>query len=148
MEEGVLRASRKPQRHTMMVMVRFTPEDHATVEQCARLSGVPVATYIRAVSLGRVLAPVVPAVNYDAIGQLRRIGNNINQALVTIYTGKVPSSFRPMLLELITLIRKLRAELSGKVAVEYEREPVVQPANDPELADPANDTDPSHNGAL
>lgn len=127
----------------LSIKIRVSPSEYAEAEILAKEVGLPLSTYCRQALLRRPLVSAIPSVNYDAIGQLKRIGNNINQALVAIYTGKVPPSFRPALLELITLIRKLRAELAGQVAAEYTRDPVVQPANDPDLVE---DPDPAENG--
>lgn len=144
MEEGAVQRKKATERRSVILMVRLTPDEQTQVEDSARQSGLPVATYIRTVILGRRLAPVVPQVNFDAIDQLRRIGNNLNQAVVAIYTRSLSPSLRPPLLELVTLVRKLRAELAGKLAVDYERNAVAQPANDPDLTDDPNlDHDPN-----
>lgn len=135
MEEGAVQRKKATERRSVILMVRLTPDEQTQVEESARQSGLPVATYIRTVILGRRLAPVVPQVNFDAIDQLRRIGNNLNQAVVAIYTRSLSPSLRPPLLELVTLVRKLRAELAGKPAVDYERNAVAQPANDPDLTE-------------
>lgn len=57
--------------------------------------------------------PKVPVVNQDCVGQLNRLGNNLNQLLVQIYTYQAPLGLRSTVHNLLTLVKGIRRQLMG-----------------------------------
>lgn len=57
--------------------------------------------------------PPVPAVNVATVGELNRIGNNLNQAVHLLHMGILSADFGKALRELENLISSLKRELLG-----------------------------------
>jgi len=53
----------------------------------------------------------MPAVNLATVGELNRIGNNLNQAVHLLHMGHLPSDFAQALADLECLIRSLKRQL-------------------------------------
>lgn len=68
----------RPHR-TVVRAARFTPEEWALLEGRARDCGLAPSTYMREVSLGAVPRARPGVVSREAVYQLSRIGNNLNQ---------------------------------------------------------------------
>ena len=62
----------------------------------------------------------MPAVNVSVVGELNRIGNNLNQAVHLLHTGVLSGEFAEALDELEAAIHSLKREL------------LALPARDPE----------------
>ena len=86
--------------------VRFSDEEWASVQDRAARSGETPANYIRRVALSRPLRAAVPVVNNDAIGELGRVGNNLNQIARALNSGRSA----PGLLEHLETLRLLLLE--------------------------------------
>jgi hypothetical protein len=64
---------------TRIVTTRFRPDEWAAICERAREAGLAPSRYLRQVALGAVPQPRPQAVNREALYQLGRIGNNLNQ---------------------------------------------------------------------
>ncbi len=102
------------QRQSCQVMVRFTERDAATLRDLAKRAGLPLQKLIRRAALEAKIPPRPPEVHLDCVGQLRRIGNNLNQALLLTYRGGGPTDLRTAILELLLLCREIRMRLLGE----------------------------------
>jgi hypothetical protein len=66
-------------RRTVRVVIRYHAAEAVTVRERARICGAPLARYVRAVSLGAMPRERRHRATDEAIRQLARIGNNLNQ---------------------------------------------------------------------
>jgi hypothetical protein len=64
---------------TIGKLIRFRPDEIATIAERARACGAPVARYIREVALGVTPRARRTQANTELIHHLARIGNNLNQ---------------------------------------------------------------------
>jgi len=62
----------------------------------------------------------MPAVNLATVGELNRIGNNLNQAVHLLHIGHLPSDFAQTLADLECLMRSLNRQLLGLPAQDAE----------------------------
>jgi len=100
-------------RRTIFLKVRFSPSEH---RQVIRLCGnVPLADFLRTQSLRKRPLPAdrVPEVNHQVILELRRLGNNLNQAVHLIHTGVIPPGFGEILRILNATIKAYHRSLLG-----------------------------------
>jgi len=93
------------------VTVRFSPEELAQVRETARALGLTLSAFIRAACLGEKLRPKPGRVTRDAIHQLARVGNNLNQLTHWANTHKHFRSLRE-LEDVLGLVREKIEELS------------------------------------
>ncbi|HEX4952695.1 MAG TPA: plasmid mobilization relaxosome protein MobC [Thermoanaerobaculia bacterium] len=92
--------------------VRYTAGEFRVIEERAATTCNDLATYVRKASLGSsVVAPKVPVVNLHAMGDLNRLGNNLNQLVRLIHSGELPPGLEGVLRLLIDAVAKLRTEL-------------------------------------
>jgi len=66
-------------RRTLRVIIRYHAAEHSAVRERARICGVPLARYVRDVSLGAMPRERRQRATDEAIRHLARIGNNLNQ---------------------------------------------------------------------
>ena len=66
-------------RRTLRVIIRYHAAEHSAVRERARICGVPLARYLRDVSLGAMPRERRHRATDEAIRHLARIGNNLNQ---------------------------------------------------------------------
>lgn len=94
----------EPAAHrTRIVTARFRPDEWAAICERARDAGVAPSRYLRQAALGAVPKPRPHAVNREAVYQLGRIGNNLNQLAKLGNSGfPVP---RSELLETLAAVR-------------------------------------------
>ena len=113
-QEGALGAvpevASRPQLRTEAVLVRLSPEERRRIREHARACGKGTSTYMREASLG--LKPRVRPrrLEQQAVYQLGRLGNNLNQlARAANATGQFEESRRlqEILDELLETIRRL-----------------------------------------
>jgi len=93
--------------------VALSPFEH---RQILGLSGHhPLSTFLRTQGLRKRPLPAdrVPEVNDQVIGELRRIGNNLNQAVHLIHIGALPSDFGEILRMLNATIKAYHRSLLG-----------------------------------
>ena len=97
----------------LRLTVRLSDEELASVRTKAEIVNLPIATLLRLAALGTPLRPVVPAANLAAVGELNRIGNNVNQLAYLAHQGRIPSHLLPTIVELQALLGTTRAALLG-----------------------------------
>lgn len=94
---------------------RVTQAELDAIEARAAAAGLDRSTYARRAALGaRIVALRVPAIHLAAIGQLQRIGNNLNQAVKLVHEGRLSPEFAPALREVHRLLGELRRALRGE----------------------------------
>lgn len=101
-------------RRDQRLRIRLSKNERGRIEILAQACALSVGTYLRLAALNRKIRPAVPAVNYDCLRELARLGNNLNQALVATYTRGASPELRPILLELLSLVRLLRSALVSR----------------------------------
>jgi hypothetical protein len=118
MSKGGRRALAPQHRRTLIVKARFSPDEYRLLSRLA--SPFPISTYLRLQALHKQPAPLsrVPAANLHVIGELQRIGNNLNQAVHLLHTGVIPPSFGEVLRTLQTELRAYHRSLLGQPAEE------------------------------
>lgn len=100
---------------SVSVRVRFSPSELAQLRLAAAECSLPLATYIRAEALHqRIRPPSVPQVNLRCVGELNRLGNNLNQLLVLIYTNRAPLGLLGTLRALLGLVDEVKGLLLGE----------------------------------
>ena len=102
------------ERRTVYVLLKLTAAEGRLLSEKAAATGLPRTTYARRAALGaRIVALRVPAIHLAAIGQLQRIGNNLNQSVKLVHEGRLSSEFGPALREVQRLLVELRRALRG-----------------------------------
>ncbi len=113
--------SEKRQR-TETIYARVTPEEKAAVIDRADKAGMAVAAFMRAVALGNAgpRAQRRPPVDHVALrqllGELGRVGNNINQIARTMNAGEAPDV--PELREALQAYLQLRDSIFDALRME------------------------------
>jgi hypothetical protein len=70
------------ERRTAQIGVRYTERELEQLARAAARAGLPVAAYIRQLSLsGRVVVAERRSLDWPVLDELRRIGINLNQAM-------------------------------------------------------------------
>lgn len=96
------------------VTFRLSEEEHARLLARVEELEVGQSAYLRAVALGRqVPQPAVPRTNLKAIGELNRIGNNLNQLVKLLHSGKAPYGLRSTLEAVHAAVEAMRRTLAG-----------------------------------
>jgi hypothetical protein len=93
------------------VSVRFSREELEQVRETAEVLGLTVSAFIRATCLGEKLRARPSRVTREAIHQLARVGNNLNQLTHWANTHKHLRSLRE-LDDILELVREKIEELS------------------------------------
>ena len=89
------------------VTVRFSPEELDHVRETAQALGLTLSAFIRAACLGEKLRARPRGVTREAIHQLARVGNNLNQLTHWANTHKHFRSLR----ELENLLERVREKI-------------------------------------
>ena len=100
----------RPPFKTEVVSVRMSPEELRTVNERAVDCGKCLSTYLREVALGTVPRARPRRLEQEAVYQLGRIGNNLNQlAYVANATGRLAAEQRlhDVLDELLDAVRRI-----------------------------------------
>jgi hypothetical protein len=103
------------ERRSARVSVSLTEAEREALSEQARDVGLPLAVLVARLALsGQVQAPTIPAANLQAVGELARIGNNLNQLTRLSHQLGVPGDNLVVLLgELSQAVASCRAELRG-----------------------------------
>jgi hypothetical protein len=102
--------------------VSLSRSEHARLVERARLARRSLISFVRIAAISREMPePPVPAVNLAAIGELNRIGNNLNQAVHLLHTGYLPSDFGKVLSDLEGHLKSLKRQLAGLPARDADR---------------------------
>jgi Bacterial mobilisation protein (MobC) len=102
-----------PDRHTRAMLVRFTPAEFQAVRERAQVCGLAMARYVRETALGAVPRARQHHATDEALRQLARIGNNLNQlAHVANAKDVLPTEARLelVLTELMAVARRVAGE--------------------------------------
>lgn len=73
--------SSAPTKRTVLKTIRLTPDELTTIERHAHAVGLPPATYLRELALGRPLRARRKFRDLAGLGQAGRLGNNLRQLL-------------------------------------------------------------------
>lgn len=68
-------------RRAARLTIRFSDEEQAALEGLAAEAGLSVSAFVRAAALGARITVQRDGVPMAVVGQLRRLGNNLNQVL-------------------------------------------------------------------
>ena len=99
----------------MRLTVRVSPREQAEIARRAGEAQVSVGTFLRLAALGATVAPAkVPEANLRSIGELSRVGNNLNQLVKLIHQGRAPLGLRGVVEALLGLLGSIKAILSGE----------------------------------
>lgn len=105
----VERAKRTTTRRTCAKLIRFSPEELGTVVERARSAGLPVACYVREVSLGVTPRTRKTELSDPAIRALARIGNELQKLSRVASEQRLPcaADFERAVGEVLNVIRAL-----------------------------------------
>jgi len=92
--------------------LRLTPGELALVRARAHSAGLPVSTFLRRAALGQAVRARRGQVERDAIYQLSKIGNNLNQLARAANTARQVVALE-LLEEALQELRAALAELTG-----------------------------------
>lgn len=96
------------------IRVRMSAVELAQVRAAAADAALPLATYIRLEALKCRIRPIaIPKANLIYVDELNRLGNNLNQLLVLIYTNRAPLGVLSTLKELQRVVEEVKATLLG-----------------------------------
>ncbi len=95
------------------IHVRVSPHELALLREEA--GGRPLTVWVRALLFGapRGRLPMIPAANIKIVGQLAKLGNNLNQLVRLAHTGRFPSRLEPLLRDLLQKLAGYQRELLG-----------------------------------
>lgn len=100
----------RPSLRSEALLIRLSPEEHQSIRSRAEDCGKPTSTYMREVALGTVPRARPRRLEQEAVYQLGRIGNNLNQlAYVANATGRLDTERRlhEVLDELLEAVRRI-----------------------------------------
>lgn len=108
-------------RRSRIVKIRMSDAEYATIK--IRAGSMAVAAYLRVSGLDhrREMSRTIPAINAQAWRDLARTFANLNQAITSINSGKIPDDLRHIVRQTMAAVTKLRADLIG-VEKEWERD--------------------------
>ena len=99
-------------QRTKTAMVRMTPDESAAITERAQNAGLSTAAYLRACALGdsgpraKRSPPINRALLSEALADLNRVGNNLNQIAKQLNSGGYPDH---------AAMAEARAELMGLI---------------------------------
>lgn len=96
------------------VLVRVSAPELAQLRESATGAGLAIATYLRAVGLRHRVRPACSPVDLRLVGELNRLGNNLNQLLILTYTHRAPDALAPTVESLRLLLETILAALGGE----------------------------------
>ena len=94
--------------------MRVSKDERDRIDVLARACALSIGTTCAVLPSTARSSQPVPAINYHCIQELVRVGRNLNQALVAMYTRGASSELLPTLLELLALLEGLRSTLTGQ----------------------------------
>lgn len=101
-------------KKTKNVHVRLTPDELALLEERSARTGRTMSELIRAALKKQKIVELPPADFAEAVVQLRRIGNNLNQIARAVNAGEVHiPEIKTVLSEIVAIDRKMSKILSG-----------------------------------
>lgn len=104
-------------KRTRLVPIRFTQEEYERIYYMAYDMNLDFSKYVRKLALGQQVRPPLPNISIETYVELGRIGNNLNQLTRAINQevklGHSPQLDPVPLVELLTLLQKVRLEIAG-----------------------------------
>ncbi len=101
-------------RRKLGVLVRVSVTELKKLRESATEARLAVASYLRVVGLRHRVRSAQSPFDLRLIGELNRLGNNLNQLLILTYTHRAPSALAPTLESLRLLLESLRALLASE----------------------------------
>lgn len=102
------------ERRTEFFKVSATPKQARLLRERAAAAGLRPAVYLLKAALERRLVPPrTPPVNFLAISELQRLGNNLNQAVKLLHQGRTSPGFGGLLTEILRAIKTFHRDLLG-----------------------------------
>lgn len=86
----------------------LTPTEKAQWESKAKTAGVDLNTYIRCCVERRQIPAGQPAINYETVAQLGRVGNNLNQQVKAFNSALKAGQDIPEILESLETVNEIR----------------------------------------
>ena len=101
-------------KKTKNVHVRLTPDELALLEERSARTGRTMSDLIRAALKKQKIVELPHADFAEAVVQLRRIGNNLNQIARAVNMGEVHiPEIKTVLSEIVAIDRRMNSILSG-----------------------------------
>ena len=101
-------------KKTKNVHVRLTPDELALLVERSARTGRTMSDLIRAALKKQKIVELPPADFAEAVVQLRRIGNNLNQIARAVNAGEVHiPEIKTVLNEIVAIDRRMSSILSG-----------------------------------
>jgi len=101
-------------RRTERIHLRVPPAFAARLREQAHARHLTLSRFLLVALQRRELPPLPPTrLDFEVVGQLARIGNNLNQAVHLLHTGRLDPTFATALAELRSELSSLRRLLLG-----------------------------------
>lgn len=97
----------RQKNRTVQHLLMLTPSEKTQWKSLAKVAGMNLNQYIRHCVARRRIAPTPPAVNYQAVAQLGRIGNNLNQLLKAMNCALACGQELPNVLEAMQVVSEV-----------------------------------------
>ncbi len=103
-----------PNTRSRVLPVRFTPTEHHEIQAKSLASSLSLSEYVRRAALQRKLPPsTAPEINRAVYEELCRIGNNLNQLVKAVHSGKAASVGLGLFEQLQGSLRTLGLQILG-----------------------------------
>lgn len=102
-------------RRSVLLRAWFTPGEARLLREHAAARHLSVSRYLALLATRRRLPPLPPSrLEVSLVGQLGRIGNNLNQAVHLLHVGQLDPTFGSILGELRAAVSELRRRVFGE----------------------------------
>jgi hypothetical protein len=91
--------------------VRVSEEERTIIEKNA--DGRDLSTFLRQAGMAQQQPGRIPLANRETLGQLSRLGNNLNQLVRLAHAGRFPAHLEALLQRFYDLVAKWRREQLG-----------------------------------
>lgn len=119
---GRPRLSSEAQRGIRLA-TRVTLRECGLIAERAAEANLTLAAYLRTAALrARINPPLVPPINLRFVGDLGRVGNNLNQLVHAIHAGRAPAGLLAAVEEVRSLLVDVHRELIGLQSPAHDRE--------------------------
>jgi mobilization protein NikA len=99
------------EKRSEVISVRVSERERRIIEENA--VGQDLSTFLRQAGMGQQQPGRIPLIDRWTAGQFSRIGNNLNQLVRLIHTGRIPEHLEALLQRMYREIVKLRRRLLG-----------------------------------
>ena len=110
-----LRSPREPRSYR--VTIRLSACEHARLLERAAAAGLSLSQCLRATD-PKIPPPRrnLPPVAHQILAELRRLGNNVNQAIRLCHQGRIPEQLHPLFAETLAALASFQAALVGELS--------------------------------